>query len=85
MSTAVKVTGTSSLTADNGLTGTGAVDYGITLANASNSFKGAVTSTGSNIDFIQSSGGLVLGNTTAVGTFTADSLAGTITQVAGTA
>jgi hypothetical protein len=79
-STGVDVTGTTSLTAPN---------YGITLANAStcpqdcNSFGGAVSSTGSNIDLVQSTGGLKLGNTAATG-LTADSLAGAITQVAGT-
>ena len=71
------VTGTSSLTAPG---------YGITLANASDSLGGAVSSTGSNIDLVDSSAsGLKLGATTATGTFTADSLAGAITQVASTA
>ena len=75
-STTLDVTGTSSLTAPN---------YSITLANAADVFGGVVTSNASNIDLLQSSGGLKLGNTTATGTFTADSVAGAITQSAGTA
>jgi hypothetical protein len=78
--TSLAVTGTTKLTADNGLSGASAVDYAITLANPGNQFVGAVTSTGSNIDLVQSTGGLILGNTTASGTFTADSLGGAITQ-----
>jgi hypothetical protein len=83
--TSVDVTGTTKLTADNGQSGGSAVDYGITLANAGNDFGRAVTSTGSNIDLVQSTGGLILGNTTATGTLTADSTAGAITQSASTA
>jgi hypothetical protein len=84
-STAVKVTGASSLTADNGVTGAGDVKYNVTLANATNKLVGAVTSNGLNIGLVNGTGGLVLGNTTATGTFTADSLAGAITQSASTA
>jgi len=84
-STTVDVAGTTKLTADNGQSGGSAVDYGITLANAGNDFGRAVTSTGSNIDLLQSTGTLILGNTTATGTLTADSTAGAITQSASTA
>jgi filamentous hemagglutinin family protein len=84
-STAVAATGATKLTADNGLSGGSALYYGITLADAGNHFGGAVTSTGSNIDLMQSTGGLILGATTATGTFTADSTAGAITQSASTA
>ena len=83
--TAVAATGATKLTADNGLSGGSALYYGITLADAGNHFGGAVTSTGSNIDLMQSTGGLILGATTATGTFTADSTAGAITQSASTA
>jgi hypothetical protein len=83
--TSVDVTGSSKLTADNGQSGGSAVDYGITLANAGNHFVGAVTSTGSNIDLLQSTGELILGNTTASGNLTADSTAGAITQSTSTA
>ena len=68
------VTGTSSLTAPNN---------SITLANASDIFGGAVSSSGSNIDLYESTGGLKLGATTATGNFTADAPAGAITQTAG--
>ena len=62
----MNVAGATSLTADNGLTGTSAVNYGITLANASNSFGGTVSSVGSNISLADgNTGGLILGNTTA--------------------
>jgi hypothetical protein len=81
--TMLDVTGTTTLTADNGLTGAGAVDYAITLANGGNQFVGAVTSTGSNIDLAQGAGGVVLGATLATGTLTVDSLGGAITQSAG--
>jgi hypothetical protein len=83
--TSLGVTGTSKLTADNGLSGGSAIDYAITLADAGNHFAGAVSSAGSNIDLVQSTGGLILGNTTATGTLTADSTAGVITQAASTA
>jgi filamentous hemagglutinin family protein len=81
-SSTLDVTGTTTLTADNGLTGGSAVYYGITLANAGNQFVGAVTSTGSNVDLEQNTGGLILGATTANGTLSVDSLGGTITQSA---
>jgi hypothetical protein len=84
-STALDVTGATTLTADNGLNGASAVDYGITLADAGNHLVGAVTSTGSNIDLVQSTGGLILGTTTANGTLTVDSLDGAITQAKGKA
>ncbi len=76
--TTVDATGASSLTA-TGASGS------ITLAIAGNIFGGAVTSSGSNIDLLQSSSGLILANTMVSGTFTADSLAGAITQAASTA
>ena len=75
-STTLDVTGTSSLTAPS---------YGITLANTSNIFGGAVTSSGSNIDLLQSTGGLKLGNTIATGTLTVMTERGAITQSASTA
>jgi filamentous hemagglutinin family protein len=75
-STQVNVTGASTLTAPNN---------SITLANASDIFGGAVSSSGSNIDLYQSTGGLKLGATTATGNFTADAPAGAITQTAGVA
>jgi len=84
-STAVNVTGATSLTADNGISGGGDVKYGITLANATNNFTGAVSSDASNIDLLDSTGGLKLGTTTATGTLTDTSLGGSITQVASTA
>ncbi len=84
-STSLDVTGTTTLTADNGLTGESAVDYAITLANTGNRFVGAVTSTGSNIDLVQSTGSLILGATTANGTLSVDSLDGAITQSTGKA
>jgi hypothetical protein len=84
--TAVKVTGATSLTASNGLSGASAVNYGITLNNTNNAFVGAVSSNGSNISLADSSsGGLILGNTTATGTLAAASSGGAITQVASTA
>jgi hypothetical protein len=46
--TAATVSGTSRLTADNGVSGTGDVKYNITLANATNIFKGAVTTANGN-------------------------------------
>jgi hypothetical protein len=82
--TSLEVTGATTLTADNGQT-TGTVYYGITLADAGNQFVGPVTSAGSNIDLAQSKGRLILGNTTATGTFTGDSTGGAITQAASTA
>jgi filamentous hemagglutinin family protein len=83
---AIDVTGTTGLTANNGVTGAGAVSYGITLANTSNDFVGAVTSQGSNVNILDTStGGLILGNTTATGTLTATSRGGAITQTASTA
>jgi hypothetical protein len=84
-STALDVTGATTLTADNGLSGGSAVYYGITLTDAGNHLVGAVTSTGSNIDLVQSTGGLILGTTTANGTLTVDSLDGAITQAKGKA
>jgi hypothetical protein len=83
-STAVNVTGASSLTADNGGSGPGDVKYNITLTNA-NHFVGAVSSNGLNIDLVDRMGGLKLGNTTATGTLTDTALGGAITQLAATA
>jgi len=82
--TALNVTGASSLTADNGASGAADVKYDITLANA-NHFAGAVSSDGLNIDLVDRTGGLKLGNTTATGTLSATALGGAITQVAATA
>jgi uncharacterized protein DUF5649 len=45
-STAVNVTGASSLIADNGLSGASAHGYGITLGNTGNEFVGAVSADG---------------------------------------
>jgi hypothetical protein len=84
-STALTVTGASSLTADNGVGGAGDAKYDITLANATNHFTGAVSSDGLDIDLLDKTGGLELGNTTATGTFTATSLGGAITQLVSTA
>jgi trimeric autotransporter adhesin len=84
-STAVGVVGATNLTANNGVSGAGAVNYGITLTNALNTFVGAVSSNGSNINLLDGLWGLTLGNTTATGTLTATSRGGAITQVASTA
>jgi hypothetical protein len=84
--TTLDVTGASSLTAYNGLSGNCAVEYGITLSDAANDFVGAVTSLGSNISLLDTStAGLILGNTAATGTLTATSRGGAITQAASTA
>jgi Repeats of unknown function (DUF5649) len=82
--TALNVTGATSLTADNGASGAADVKYDITLANA-NHFAGAVSSDGLNVDLVDRTGGLKLGNTTATGTLSATALGGAITQVAATA
>jgi hypothetical protein len=79
-SSTLDVTGTTTLTADNGLTGASAVYYGITLGDAGNQFVGAVTSTGLNIDLVEGTGGLILGSTSANGTLSATALSGSITQ-----
>ena len=84
-STAVGVLGVTSLIANNGVSGAGAVNYSITLTNALNTFVGAVSSNGSNINLLDGLWGLTLGNTTATGTVTATSRGGVITQVASTA
>jgi hypothetical protein len=47
--TALNITGTSSLTADNGVNGAGDVKYKITLAQAGDTFGGTVTAEGSAI------------------------------------
>jgi hypothetical protein len=85
-STALDVTGATSLIADDGVTGTGDAKYNITVTQPGNSFGGVVTSNGSNIDLLDSSAsGLVLGNTIATGELTATSRAGAISQAASTA
>jgi len=84
-STALDVTGTSTLAADNGLSGANDVKYDITLANAANNFVGAVSSNGLNTDLTDGTGGVILGNTTATGTLTVDSLKGAITEATGKA
>jgi hypothetical protein len=57
----------------------------VTVPNTGNNFGGAVSSTGSNVSLFDSgTSGLTLGNTTATGTLTLDSLGGAITQIAGT-
>jgi hypothetical protein len=85
-SSAIDVTGASSLTADNGLAGTCAVAYNVTLAQAADSFGGAVSATGLNIDLLDGgSGGLILGNTNASGSLSATARAGALTQAASTA
>jgi filamentous hemagglutinin family protein len=48
-STAIDVKGGSSLTADNGVSGKGAVDYAVTLAQTADKLQGAVTAQGSAI------------------------------------
>ena len=74
-STAVDVTGATSLTGEI-----------ITLANSTNNFGGAVASSGFNIKVVDDgAGGLILGNTAATGTLTDTSRAGAITQAAATA
>jgi trimeric autotransporter adhesin len=83
-STALNVTGATSLTADNGVSGAGDVKYDITVANA-NHFVGAVSANGLNIDLLDKTGALKLGNTTATGTLAESASGGTITQVASTA
>ena len=83
-STALNVNGATSLTADNGASGAGDVKYNIILANA-NHFVGAVSANGLNIDLLDRTGALKLGNTTATGTLADTALGGTITQVASTA
>jgi hypothetical protein len=83
-STAVKATGGSSLTADNGANGAEDVKYNITLGNSTNSFGAAVNSDGLSIYLLNETGGLILGNTIATGTLTAGSLSGAITQAAST-
>jgi fibronectin-binding autotransporter adhesin len=52
----VDVTGTTSLTADNGVSGAGDVKYGITLAQAGDSFGGTVTADGSAITLKDAAG-----------------------------
>jgi hypothetical protein len=47
--TSIKVSGASSLTGDNGVSGAGDVKYNIALANTTNRFGGAVTAVGSTI------------------------------------
>ena len=74
---AIVASGTSSLTASNG-SGT---NYNITLANAGNTFGGAVTATGANVNLSDdAASGLTLGATTASGSLTLASTAGPITQ-----
>jgi filamentous hemagglutinin family protein len=83
---ALDVTGTSSLTADNGVAGARDVKYNITLSQAGDSFGGAVSANGLKISLLDTSAsGLTLGNTTATGTLTATSRAGAITQANSTA
>jgi hypothetical protein len=79
-STALSITGASSLTADNGVSGAGDGKYNITLANATNNFTGAVSSNGLNVTLEDKTKGIILGNTTATGTLSVTSLAGNITQ-----
>ena len=78
------MTGAASLSANNGVVGTGNIKYSITLANALNNFGGAVSTVGSNINLYDSAGGLILGNTTASGNFAATSKGGDLTQLAST-
>ena len=80
VATSLNVTGAANLSADN-LLGT---KYGIALANATNSFGGVVTATGSNINLTDSyAGGITLGNTLATGNLAISSKAGDIVQNAG--
>lgn len=79
------VTGASTLTADNGVSGAGEVKYSVSVANSANDFAGAVALNGSNVSISDGAGGLLLGNTTASGTFNATVEQGAMTQVAGTA
>jgi filamentous hemagglutinin family protein len=81
-STAIDVAGASTLTANNGVSGAGAVEYDITLDNPTNNFVGAVTANGLNIDLADGTGGITMGNTTATGTLTVTSLDGVIKQAA---
>jgi filamentous hemagglutinin family protein len=85
----IDVTGTTSLTADNGVTGTGDVKYNINLSNPgyypADIFTGAVSANGANVTLASSSNsdGLILGNITATGTLQFDTLGGPITQTSG--
>ncbi len=81
--TALTVTGGTTLIADNGLTGSSDVKYGIKLANTANNFEGAVTSNALNINLADDIGGVIIGNTTATGTLKVTSLNGAITEMAG--
>ena len=76
--TTIATAGATTLSADSG----GAA---ITLANNTNAFGSTVASNGSNIDLVDGLAALTLGNTTATGTLMLTSLAGTISQAAGTA
>jgi filamentous hemagglutinin family protein len=83
--TAIDATGPVSLTANNGLAGSSAVAYNITLADSGNNIAGSVNTSGLNIDLFNSNaGGLALGNTTVGGTLTVTSAAGAITQAGST-
>jgi hypothetical protein len=82
---AVDATGPVSLTANNGLTGSSAVSYNISLANSANTITSPVSVAGSNISLADSgASGLTLGNVTAGGSLTVTSLDGTISQAAAT-
>jgi filamentous hemagglutinin family protein len=80
----IDVTKSSSFTADNGVSGAGDVKYDLTLADTANTFGGAVSTDGLNVSLTNGTGALSLGNTTASGTLTVDSLHGAITQAAKT-
>jgi len=83
--TSIDATGPVSLTANNGLAGSNAVAYNITLADSGNNIAGPISASGLNIDLSDSNaGGLTLGNTTAGGTLTVTSAAGAITQAGST-
>jgi hypothetical protein len=84
-STALDVNGAGSFSADNGASGTSEIRYGVKLGNAANNFVGPVSLNGANVSVTDSSGGLILGNTTATGTLIATSRGWEITQAAGTA
>jgi hypothetical protein len=84
--TSIDATGPVSLTANNGLTGSNAIAYNITLAGPGNNIAGPISASGLNIDLsVSNAGGLALGNTTAGGTLTVTSAAGGITQAGSTA
>jgi filamentous hemagglutinin family protein len=81
----IRVNQASSFTADNGISGTGDVKYGISLWHSVNNFVGPVSLNGSDEYLTDGAGGVILGNIVANGTLGVLSRGGAITQAAGTA